>query len=170
MVAVNTGMRKGEIFNLKWENVDFDNRHISIKESKSGRERKIPINSILYGLLYALHSQNGHNEFVFVNPKTRKPFTDVKKSFDTACTDAGIEDLRFHDLRHTFATRLVRRGVDLVIIKELMGHSSIVTTQRYLHSQADVKLQAVEALTVKTHVPESRQFCVNFPDETRVSP
>lgn len=86
---------------------------------------------------------------MFTNPDTGEPYTRIKRAFSTACERAGIEDLRFHDLRHTFASRLVRRGVDLVIVKELMGHASIVTTQRYLHSQASEKLQAVETLTKK---------------------
>jgi len=153
MVGLHTGMRKGEVFNLKWENVDFDRKQISIKVSKSNKERKIPINSVLFSLLYALKSQNGQSEYVFTNPCTGMPYKDIKRSFGTACEDAGIEGLRFHDLRHTFPTRLARRGVDLVIIKELMGHASIVTTQRYLHSQADVKLQAVESLTLKPQKP-----------------
>lgn len=153
MVGLYTGMRKGEVFKLKWQNVDFDRKQISIKESKSSKERKIPINSILFSLLYALKAQNGQSEHVFPNPATGMPYTDIKRSFGTACENADIEDLRYHDLRHTFATRLVRRGVDLVIVKELLGHASIVTTQRYLHSQADVKLQAVESLTLKPQKP-----------------
>lgn len=99
--------------------------------------------------MYNLKSRNGQSEYVFTNPVPGIPYVDIKRSFCTACENADIEDLRFHDLKHTFATRLVRRGVDLVIIKELMGHASIVTTQRYLYSQADVKFQAVEVLTVK---------------------
>ena len=154
IVGLQTGMRKGEVFKLKWQNVDFDRRQISIKESKSNEERKIPINSVLFSLLDVLKSQDVQCEYVFANPATGMPYTDIKKSFCTACERAGIKDLRFHDLRHTFATRLVRRGVDLVIVKELMGHASIVTTQRYLHSQADVKFQAVESLTLKPQKPD----------------
>jgi len=154
MVGLYSGMRKGEIFRLKWVNVDFDMRQINIKESKSSKERKIPINSVLFSLLYALKSQNGQSEYVFTNSVTGMPYRDFKRSFGKACENAGIENLRFHDLRYSFATRLVRRGVDLVIIKELMGHASIVTTQRYLHSQADVKFQAVEALTLKPQKPD----------------
>jgi excisionase family DNA binding protein len=165
VVALNTGMRKGEVFNLRWKNVDIERKQISIKESKSGRERKIPINSALFSLLNALKSQNGSGEYVFTNSRTGKPYTDIKKSFSKACDDAHIEDLRFHDLRHTFATRLVRRGVDLVMVKELLGHASIVTTQRYLHSQADVKFRAVESLTLKSQKPDMKwQMSDKFQD------
>ena len=170
IVALYTGMRKGEVFGLKWQNVDLEQGQISIKESKSGRERKIPINSTLSSLLHALKSQNGQHEYVFVNPNTEKPFTDIKRAWDTACAKASIENLRFHDLRHTFATRLVRKNVDLVIIKELMGHSSIITTQRYLHSQADVKRSAVEALAVKPKMPgQEWQMDDKYPAEGAVS-
>ena len=83
---------------------------------------------------------------MFTNPRTVKPYNDIKRSFGSACEEAGIEDFHFHDLRHTFASRLVRNGVDLNTVKELMGHYSITTTQRYLHSQAKEKMQAVESL------------------------
>ena len=149
MVALNTGMRKGEIFNLKWEDIDFESRKIRISKSKSGRGRTIPMNSILFSLLSGLKSQNGKTEFVFTNPETGKPYIDIKKAFNGACKRAGIKNLHFHDLRHTFASRLIKRGVDLIIAKELLGHSSVVTTQRYLHSQAREKMEAVETLSKK---------------------
>lgn len=151
-VALYTGMRKGEIFNLRWDNVDFEKREIKIVESKSGRGRVLPINSVLFEVLSGLMSQNGKNEHVFTNPETGKSYTDVKKAFKGACRRADIRDLRFHDLRHTFASRLVKRGVDLVIVKELMGHTSVTTTQRYTHSQAKEKSLAVEALTKKPNI------------------
>ena len=149
IVAINTGMRKSEVFKLRWQDVSFEKREIKIPMSKSGKERRIPINSTLFNLLHTLKAQNGQGEYVFTNPRTGKPYVDIKRSFDSACKKAGVENLRFHDLRHSFATRLARRGVDLVIVKELMGHASIVTTQRYLHSRASEKAQAVETLTKK---------------------
>ena len=66
-----------------------------------------------------------------------------------ACRRAGVKNLRFHDLRHTFATRLVERGVDLITIKELLGHSSVTITERYTHSFKEQKRNAVRALAEK---------------------
>ena len=89
-------------------------------------------------------------DYVFINPKTGKPYVEIKRAFRSACIRASIKDFHFHDLRHTFASRLVRKGVDLNTVKELMGHASITTTQRYLHSQAKEKRQAVETLAGQT--------------------
>jgi integrase len=86
-------------------------------------------------------------EHVFVNPGTGTRFTDVKKSFSAACRKAGITDFRFHDLRHTFGTRLADAGVDVVKIKELMGHASIVTTMRYIHATDQGKRGAITVLS-----------------------
>ena len=82
-----------------------------------------------------------------VNPDTGTRYTDVKKSFSTACRQAGITDFRFHDLRHTFGTRLADAGVDVVKIKELMGHASIVTTMRYIHATDQGKRGAIVVLS-----------------------
>jgi len=162
LVALHTGMRKGEIFKMKWVDVDLSKPEIRIPESKGGKMRTLPINSILYHTLYQLKQVNGSHEHVFPNPDTGKPYTDIKRSFHSACKRARIKNLRFHDLRHTFASRLVRKGVDLVIIKELMGHASIVTTQRYLHSQAKEKKAAVETLVHSQNDGVSCQKSVNF--------
>lgn len=104
------------------------------------------MNSLLFNLLYTLRSQNGNSDYIFINPKTRKPYVDIKRAFNSACEQAVIKDFHFHDLRHNFASRLVRNGSDLNTVKELMGHASITTTQRYLHSRAKEKRQAVETL------------------------
>jgi integrase len=70
----------------------------------------------------------------------------VKKSFKGACRRVGIKNLRFHDLRHTFATRLVAKGIDIVSIKSLLGHSSVKVTERYTHSYIEQKRRAIEIL------------------------
>lgn len=146
MVGIYTGFRRGVIFNLKWQNVDFEKGEIQIAYSKTGKGRAVPMKSEVMTPLYSLKTQNGKSEYVFVNPDTGKPYTDISRAFNGACKRAGIEHLKFHDLRHTFGSRLARNGANLNLIRELMGHASILTTQRYLHSQADEKRQAIESL------------------------
>jgi len=90
------------------------------------------------------------SEYLFYNPETGRPLTTVKRAFKSACRRAGISNLRFHDLRHTFATRLVERGVDLITVKELLGHSSVTITERYTHSFGEQKRKAVELLVEKS--------------------
>ncbi|MBN1272507.1 MAG: tyrosine-type recombinase/integrase [Candidatus Aminicenantes bacterium] len=146
VVALNTGMRRGEILNLRWEDVDFDRRFVFVEKTKSGRARSIPMNSVLFETLRRIRRNGTSEEYVFWNKKTGKPIQDVKKSFKSACEDAGIENLRFHDLRHTFATRLVESGVDIVTVAELLGHTSLRMTMRYSHPSPDHKRNAVEML------------------------
>jgi len=146
IMALNTGMRQGEILKLKWEHVDFKEKHIIVKKTKSGENRIVPINKVLFNELLNIRKSARRTPFVFPNPKTGKPYTELKKSFKSACKRAGVENLRFHDLRHTFATRLVQSGVDLITVRDLLGHFSIRVTQRYTHSNRDQKINAVELL------------------------
>ena len=119
-------MRRGEILNLEWKNVDLKRKVITLTATKSGKVRKIPISETLCKELNNLN-KNKVSEFVFTNPKTNKNFTDIKKSFKSICTDAKIKNLRFHDLRHTAATRMVSVGIDLVVVQEILGHIFIKT-------------------------------------------
>ena len=146
VVALNTGMRRGEILSLKWKQVDLNKGYLRVEQTKSGRNRIVPINGYLHQELLKVKDLNGKSEYVFPNPKTGKPFTEVKKSFKSACKRAGIHDLRFHDLRHTFATRLIESGVDLITVRDLLGHFSVRVTQRYTHSSQNQKKEAVKLL------------------------
>ena len=83
------------------------------------------------------------------NQGTGRPYVCLHRSFTTACKKAGITGLRFHDLRHTFATRLIQGGVDIETVRSLLGHCSIVLTQRYTHSSDEIKQRAVDCLTPK---------------------
>lgn len=140
VIALNTGMRKGEILSLKWEQISFASRQIRVEGTKSGKARLIYINDVVSEVLEKLRSKNGQEELFQVK--------DVKRSFKTACRRAGIEDLRFHDLRHTFASRLVENGVDLITVRDLLGHSSVRITQRYTHSNEEQKKRAVCLLNI----------------------
>jgi excisionase family DNA binding protein len=148
ITALNTGMRRGEILGLEWERVDLKNRKITLActNTKNKKRREIPINEELFSLLATLRAGANGSQYVFPNPFTGRPLLDAKCAFYRACKRAGIKGLRFHDLRHTFASRLSARGVDLNTIRELLGHGSIRMTQRYLHSNQALKRNAVESL------------------------
>lgn len=105
LVAVHTGMRKGEILKLKWEQVDLRHNFILLDKTKNGESREIPINGTLIGLLASM-PRNLESEYVFVD-KDGKPYGDIKRSFHTALKKVGIRDFHFHDLRHTFASHLI---------------------------------------------------------------
>ena len=143
IIALNTAMRKGEILNLRWNDIDFNEHYIYIKESKSNKTRKIPMNGVVAATLKDIKRQG---EFVFMSPKTETRFIGTFRSFKTACRKAGVHDLRFHDLRHTAATLMVMGGTDLVTVKEILGHSSIEMTMRYAHPTPENKRQAVNVL------------------------
>jgi integrase len=147
LLAVNTGMRRGELLSLEWTRVDLDRRTIRIINAKSvAGDRIIPMNDTVHALLSALSSPAGGPLVFPSNRKLGESLLDVKKGFHKAVGLAGIPHIRFHDLRHTFATRLVRAGVDIVTVQHLLGHSKITMTARYAHALADVKLAAVSKL------------------------
>lgn len=149
IVALHTGMRRGEILNLMWAQVDLEKGLIRVENTKAGKNRLIPINDALLAEFHVLRAAGGLSGLVFANPRTRQPFTEVKKSFKSACRAAGIRGLRFHDLRHTFATRLIEAGADIITVKELLGHFSVRVTQRYTHPSQAQKRRAVDMLAPK---------------------
>ena len=131
LVALHTGMRRGEIFNLKWFDVDFTRNLIQIQESKSNKKRLVPINETIRTLLDNLPRTN---EFIFPSPKTGGRLDNIKRSFRRAVNIANIKDFRFHDLRHTAATRMADAGADAFTLMKILGHSDIRMTSRYTHA------------------------------------
>jgi excisionase family DNA binding protein len=146
IVALHTGMRLGEILGLRWDQVDLKAERIRVERTKSGKIRFIEVNTPLLHELHQLRALDGRSPYVFLNPDTGKPLTSVKTAFTAACRRAGISGLRFHDLRHTFATRLNLLGADPITIRDLLGHSSLKITERYTHSNQEQKRRAVEML------------------------
>ena len=143
--ALNTGLRIGEIFSLRWSNVDLKKGILIVFAPKTEKLREVPINAETRKVLEAWWLGK-KNEVVFYNPETGKPFVDLKAGFKIACEKAGIPGVTWHTLRHTFASRLVGGGVDIVTVKELLGHSSISVTMRYAHTNFDSKRAAVDKL------------------------
>lgn len=140
-IALNTAMRKSEILNLKWFNIDFNNNIIELLETKSGKSRIIPMNKTVISLLTSLKHVSEH-----VFTLNGKKIGDIKKCWASALKRANINNFRFHDLRHTAATRMIEKGVDIITVKEILGHADISTTMRYTHSKLDSKRLAVGVL------------------------
>ena len=143
--ALQTGLRKGNILKLRWELVDLEYGFIEVlaQQNKGHKIIKIPLSD---KLLEVLNNLPRISEYVFANPETGMPYRDISDAFNTACKRASIKNFRFHDLRHTVATRLVEKGIDLRVIQEIMAHSTIVTTQRYMHPTPKRKKDAIEVL------------------------
>lgn len=157
LFAVLTGCRRGEIVSLKWTSVDFFNRAFKVI-GKGNKERTIPMSDAVFDLLWSV---KGHDpEWVFtyqaartdkrkkVHRGVRYPMTDagLRTAMRRAVSGAGIEHLRFHDLRHTAATRILRRS-NMRVVQKLLGHSSSETTERYAHAQLEDIRAAMNAAT-----------------------
>ncbi|MFH1779506.1 MAG: site-specific integrase [Candidatus Omnitrophota bacterium] len=144
IVALNTGMRRGEILNLKWRDVDFQRGIIYLLDTKNGERREVPMNDLVKKALIAVR-KHPDSPFIFCD-KDGRPYGKVTKSFYTALKKAGIMNFRFHDLRHTYASQLVMAGIDINTTRELLGHKDIRMTLRYAHLSPDYKKQAVDIL------------------------
>lgn len=156
LCALNTGMRKNEIITLKWENLDLDRNIITIEHTntKSKKTRRIPINSTLRKLLLEQKLKVGTSEYVFLS-STGQPYKrhdSLKQAFGGACKRANIKGLRFHDLRHTAATRMIEAGASIVAVSRILGHADLKTTMRYAHPEGSL-IDALESLT--THFSNS---------------
>ena len=150
--ALHTGLRQGEILNLHWQDVDFARGVLVVMTSKNGTRRTLPLNATVYELLAAKQATTGPGRGpVFRTPRGNElQVRYLAREFCEARDRAGIPDFRFHDMRHTFATRLVQRGVDLYKVQRLLGHKTSLMTQRYAH-----------------HSPESLREGVNVLDEAQ---
>jgi len=142
IIALQTGMRRNEILSLGWKDIDFASHEIRVdaETSKSKKERFVPMNPLVEAVLFALPKTSP--QFIFLNKATGSYIKDIKTAFRTACRKARIKGLRVHDLRHTAATWMVEDGVDIVTIKEILGHASLETTQRYCHPNREAKHRA----------------------------
>jgi integrase len=149
VLALNTGMRRGELLSLSWRQIDLIHRTIRILTAKTGSgERTIPINTTANAVISNL-ARGKNSELVFPSSRRAgKRILDLKKGFKKAVQLASIPGIRFHDLRHTFATRLVQAGVDLITVQHLLRHAKISMTARYAHSPTQARIAAVERLDV----------------------
>ena len=145
-LALNTGLRRGELLGLSWEDVDLRTGSLTVRRSKHGETRYVPLNQIaIQTLLDIKKNRKVLAAFVFTT-EDGHPFYWLDNAFKKALKRAGIENFRFHDLRHTFASRLAMRGVPLRTIQELLGHKTMTMTLRYAHLSPGHLREAVEGL------------------------
>jgi len=142
---INTGMRKGELQNLKWSDLDFDRNLITLPRTKNGKVRYLPMNEVTKQVLLLRRIAKESPLLIFPGKKPDRPW-DFVTAFQLARKRACLEDVRIHDLRHTFASHLCMKGVDIMTVKELLGHSSLEMTQRYSHLTDRHKAEAVARL------------------------
>ena len=131
-VALHTGMRRGEQYRLRWQDINFQLGIITIPRSKNGERRYIPMNSTARAALEVLNQRKDDGGYVIPGDAGQRN-KDPRRTFKAAVKEAGIAHFRYHDIRHTFASRLVMAGVDLRTVQELMGHKTIAMTVRYSH-------------------------------------
>ncbi|MBD3287116.1 tyrosine-type recombinase/integrase [candidate division WOR-3 bacterium] len=132
LTALLTGMRKSELQELRWRDVDLTHSRITVIHSKNNNTRHIPIHADLLSELMKLRSRYPNTLYVF-SKHTGQPYGDWYRSFRTACRRAGLTDFRFHDCRHDFCSRLGMNGCNVYIIMRLAGHKDIKMSARYTH-------------------------------------
>ena len=138
---IYTGCRKGEALNLKWDDVDLQNNVISIKGTKTKYDRYIPVSKPLKELLTGIEKKD---DCLYVFNKNGVKIGNFRKSFLTACKNAGLKDMHIHDLRHVFASKMVMNGTSLYITGELLGHRTTEMTKRYSHLVPETLKKAVD--------------------------
>jgi len=143
LTSIHGGLRKGELKALRCRDIDLVGRMLHVREAKGGEGRSIPLNDVLFAALSTIQGEPG--ELVFRG----NTLTNLRDIWDQAVKDAKLDNFKFHDLRHTFASRLVMAGVDLRRVQILMGHKSIKMTERYAHLAPGHLRDAVSRLVLK---------------------
>jgi integrase len=146
VLALHTGMRKGEVLGLEWERVDLSSARIRLVQTKSGEPRGVPINRAVYEVLIALEPEPDRRRGRVFPAGNDRRGSQVRTAFEVALTRASITGFRFHDLRHTFASHLVMRGASLKDVQEILGHADLRMTNRYAHLSPAHLRGAVERL------------------------
>jgi len=146
MLLLLTGARRNEVTHARWESVDWDRRTLLVPLSKSGKPRAILLSTAAIELLKSVTTIPG-NPYIFPAPTTGRPSPSLYIPWNRIRLRAGLSDLRLHDLRHSFASFLVNKGVSLYVVQGLLGHSHSRYTQRYAHLGSETLLNAVEAVS-----------------------
>jgi integrase len=157
IILLHTGLRLGELRNLKWEHIDFKHKNLTVMESKSHKFRVIPLNRILEDHLLKLKSKANNRQIFIFEGRPGEPFNDFYKAYIRELKRIMVKGT-LHMWRHTFASRLVQRGESLYVVQKLLGHASIKTTEIYAHLRIDDLESAVRVLESDGTVTEPKQI------------
>jgi integrase len=154
LLALNTGLRRGELFSLRWGDINLSDSMLVVRAAaaKSGDSRRVPLNTEALAVLTSWKAQQrpkDADELVFPGDDGKR-LTRMDKAWSAVCTAAQLADFRFHDCRHHFASRLVQAGVDLNVVRELLGHANLEMTLRYSHLRPENLATAVAKLAAAT--------------------
>jgi len=145
-IALNTGMRKGEQYGLCWHDVDLRAPQLTLRKTKNGDVRHIPLNRAALAAFERIRGQSKEDGPVFTSERGSNPLHNPRHWWDSVLEKAGIADFHWHDLRHSFASRCVMAGVDLRTLQQLLGHKTLQMVVRYSHLSQSHELAAVEKL------------------------
>jgi len=145
LVALNCGLRRGELFSLHWENVRLDEKWLTViaATAKSGQTRRIPLNNEALAVLTTWRDRQTDTSGLVFSGADGARLTNITKSWNRVVKSAGVTGFHFHDLRHSFASKLVQAGVNLNTVRELLGHKDLETTQMYAHLDPQNLIAAV---------------------------
>ncbi len=145
--AVDTGGRLSELLGLDWHNVDLASQRITFIKTKNGEDRTVRLCDRACAVLACLNPTDTGPVFTYRGKAIKR----VKTAFNHARMKSGLKDVRFHDLRHTFASRLVQGGVPLYDVMHLTGHKSLAMVQRYAHLAPNYQDGAIQVLNNRGH-------------------
>lgn len=150
-LLILTGARSSEARLARWRDFDVRSRIWTVPVSKNGRSRRIVLSSSAVALLADIRAQaerlylpHNVNDYIFINPKFMKPYDSFHLAWDRARQRVGLEDVRIHDLRHTYASLLINKGASIYEVQRLLGHHHVSMTERYAHLMPNTLAERVE--------------------------
>ncbi len=154
-IALNTGMRKSEQYGLNWSDVDLEARRVTLRETKNGSVRHLPLNTVALEAFKTILRRSGRRVRVFGPQDGSHPVLTHRRWWEAVVKSAGLVDFHWHDCRHHFASKAVMAGVDLRTLQQLLGHKTLQMVVRYAHLSQSHELAAVEKLCNSNPEPQA---------------